>query len=1176
METAKLKKFAQYARTLLIDQVSAKLEVVLSPGSDASRVSPSAIGSLKETIANTSKEMTIEHVAYVWFNRFCALRYMDLNRCTPVGVVSPAAGQFQPEILAEAKMGHIDPELVKVTTKNKLGADLKSEVVALINGQTTSPDPQGEAYRILVAAVCNSWHRSMPFLFGKVDDYEALLMPDDLLSGSSILAYTREALTPEVCQNVEVIGWLYQFYISEKKDAVFADLKKNKKISPANIPAATQLFTPNWIVRYLVENSLGRLWMLNNPNSRLAQIMDYYIKPDTTESDYLKVASVEDIKICDPACGSGHMLVYAFDLLYAIYEEEGYETNQIPHKILSQNLFGIEIDERAAELASFALMMKAFEKNKRYFRNPGQPNICLLQSIKFEDGEIDHCMQFFGKNHFSPEVINTLNQFEESDNFGSLIRPEFQGAEALLAKFSLKDTNPEMYGPSYRKVLQALKQASYLSPKYHVVVANPPYMGSKGMNTRLGAWAKENYPESKSDLYSMFCERILSLSIPEGLIGLMTPFTWMFLSTFEKLRSHFLNQSCLTSLVRPEYHAFFESAFVPVCAFTLTNLTRSEFRGVYIDLQKFTGAENQGPKTLEAIKNPNCGWVYRASASDFRKIPGSPIAYEASGRVREIFDTFPPLSFSAPTKQGLATGCNDIFLRRWSEVSFNRIGLGIESRKRALSSSKRWFFCNKGGAFRKWYGNTEFLVNWENDGFSIKNFYDENGKQRSRPQNQDFYFKEGLTWSAISSSALSMRYSPPGNTFETKGAMCFPTNQLLLKSVLGFANSKAVNQFLKATSPTLDFHEGPVGKLPFLHIDAIVEVVNEAINISTKDWNRFEGSSDFLTSPLIQQGNFESPISKIFSELVKEFRTTTGCLQEIEYRNNHEVIKAYGLQAELTPEVPLSEITLTCNPHYRYGGNKSDEELEALLLADTIKEFMSYAVGCMFGRYSLDKPGLILATQGDTLEEYLKQIPNPTFAPDKDNVIPILDGDWFTDDVTERFRKFLRVTFGAAHYSENLEFIESAIGKDIRKYFTKDFYADHVKRYKKRPIYWLFASPKGTFSALIYMHRYRKDTASIVLNEYLREFGIKLKNHKAQLEKKGVSEEVSQSDKTRALKEIETLKKDLAELDQWERDVMYPLATRQIEIDLDDGVKVNYAKFGAALKKIPGLDDTDE
>lgn len=579
METSKLKKFAQFARRSLLEQVTAKLKLVLADESPARRERPQAIKKLEEAVTDQGKEQIIERVAYIWFNRFCALRFMDVNRYNRIGIVSPAEGQFQPEILADAKMGHIDEEMVSESTRQK--------IFALLDGKTPSQDPQGEAYRLLVVAACNYWHSAMPFLFERIDDYTELLMPDDLLSGNSILAYTREAMTPDACEDVEVIGWLYQFYISEKKDQVFEALKKNQKITPANIPAATQLFTPHWIVRYLVDNSLGRLWMLNRPNSRLIERLKYYIAPDEAETDFLTINGPEDIKVCDPACGSGHMLTYAFDLLYAIYEEEGYEPSEIPEKILTHNLYGIELDERAGELAAFALTMKARARQRRFFNKGIKPNICVLEKVSFTPDELEEYMNAVGRDLFTQGLRETLQQFEEADNFGSLILPKLTNVTDVLAELETKNLGSNLFlADTHSKVLKVLRMAEALSPRYAVVVANPPYMGGKGMNGRLGAWAKENYPKSKSDLFAMFIERNLDMAVTGGAVAMITMQSWMFLSSFEALRGRILNQHTILSMAHLGARAFdsIGGEVVSTTAFVLENTHKPNYRGAFLRL----------------------------------------------------------------------------------------------------------------------------------------------------------------------------------------------------------------------------------------------------------------------------------------------------------------------------------------------------------------------------------------------------------------------------------------------------------------------------------------------------------------------------------------------------------------------------------------------------------------
>ncbi|GAB6061194.1 BREX-1 system adenine-specific DNA-methyltransferase PglX [Desulfonatronum parangueonense] len=1201
METAKLKKFAQYARRSLIDQVSAKLKLVLTEGSPARRENESAVRHLEKEIARTSKDQVIERVAYTWFNRFCALRFMDLNRYTGIGVVSPANSQTQPEILAEAKMGHIDKSMIQEKTRQR--------IFALLGGNVPSRDPQGEAYRLLLVSACNSLSRAMPFLFQRIADYTELLLPDDLLSDNSILVHTREAMTLEHCQDVEVIGWLYQFYISEKKDEVFEGLKKNKKINPENIPAATQLFTPHWIVRYLVENSLGRLWMLNRPNSRLIERMDYYIKPEQTETDFLRINSPEEIRLCDPACGSGHMLVYAFDLLHAIYEEEGYEPKDIPAKILKHNLYGIEIDERAGELAAFALTMKARQYDKRFLSRAvisGKsilPNICVLENVQFHGDELKKYMDFVGRDLFNPKLITTLHQFEEADNFGSLIRPEATDLQGALGKLMTKDVSRDAFlHLTHEKVLRALRQADYLSPKYHVVVANPPYMGSGSMNRSLSIFVQECYSETKSDVMACFMDSGLWLIRINGYLGMINQQSWMFLDYFKLIRARIMKEYQIQSLLHLGPRTFPEitGEVVQSVAFIFKN-AKPKYPGIYFRLTKYSDTQK---KELAFLSDNNrfVTWQDR-----YEKIPDSPIGYWFSENLIRLFDKFPPLSNYADVRAGLQTGNNEKFIRQWSEVSALKHSEAlIDDKKYREKKYCKWYPYNKGGSFRKWFGNRELVVDWNNDGENIKKdklHRLEKGlilSSNSKPKNTQYYFRKGVTWSTTGGRFASFRLMHDNELFDIKGSSLFPKNNDLIEIILGYLNSCVARKLIGVLTPTLDYNPGYIAKIPIdiksENANQIVNIVSYLINIEKIDWNFYETSWSFITFPLLLNDYKQLSIDATYTNIRAQWEEMTLAMQRLEEENNRIFIEAYGLQDELTPEVPLKEITLTCNPHYRYGGNKTVEELEALLLFDTMKEFISYSVGCMFGRYSLDKPGLILANQGEGILDFRRKIldleedepslddqskikdlqSKISFMPDVDNVIPILDGDWFPDDVTERFRKFLRVTFGEEHYEENLEFIEKAIGKDIRKYFLKDFYADHVRRYKKRPIYWLFTSPKGSFNALIYMHRYRPDTVSVVLNDYLREFRTKLQSHLEHLKRVEASVDASKAEKTKAIKEIEALKKTLDELDAYERDTLYPLATQQIQIDLDDGVKVNYLKFGAALKKIPGLDAKED
>tara|TARA_R110002110_G_scaffold85816_4_gene223689 strand:- start:18406 stop:22422 length:4017 start_codon:yes stop_codon:yes gene_type:complete len=1333
MDTSKLRKFGQFARRTLMEQVGAKLESVRAEGAAAQREHPEAMQKLEAAIARYGEGQVIERVAYIWFNRFSALRYMDANELNPVRVVSPLPGQFQPEILTEAKAGNINEDLVP--------EKISTQVRALLDGRAPSPDSQAEAYRLLLVAVCNYWHRVMPFLFERIDDYTELLLPGDLQSNASILAYLSEAMTPDVCEDVEIIGWLYQFYISEKKDQVFAGLKKNQKITAENIPAATQLFTPHWIVRYLVENSLGRLWLLNRPDSKLAERMDYYIAPEEPETDFLRIGKPKEIRICDPACGSGHMLTYAFDLLYAIYEEEGYEATEIPGMILRHNLTGVEIDDRAGALAAFALAMKAAAKlgRRRFMRMEEKPSIVVLQELPFKLGEFNDLLAELGhdlnvdrvasdlkteplaisgiwsqvsryltaaessnfenifesevqgfkkhlandigmfeevsQNPFLPNQLRelradlvtianadkepgkreslekafekraqspclaarvaaigadfrrhkndttyrmdldalveraeeaarspnalaelrlvetglaetvafhaplwaTLKQFEQAKNFGSLIVPELSDPAETLRIVGERDFGDELLlKEAQERVVTLLRMAEALSPKYHVVVANPPYMGGKGMNPDLGAWTKKHYKPAKNDLMTCFMIRCEALLIPSGYWSMINLPSWMFLVTFEAFRGDLLTSNTVTSLVHLG-RGLFGSDFGTV-AFSMQKAVPSQdSKGIYRRLFE-QHVQVRSPETIQKLFLDHSFGRFDFKQSDFGKIPTSPIVYWLPKSIVEMF-TGASIKDHLDAKQGLGTGDNERFMRQWFEVPTSEIGFGFSDKIEAKKSGLKWFPINKGGAFRKWYGNQDFIINWQYDGREVKEYVDQ--RYPYLKGNIDFvikdrgrFFHECLSWSDVTSGSSSFRYYPSGFLYNLAGHSAFVDNGQERSLGLSFANTNVCASIIPALNPTLHFNIGNFDQLPWperVSASAVEKAVSQLVSFARSDWNAYETSWDFTTLQLLSPDPSGETLEATYARLRVHWQGMTGEMQRLEEENNRIFIDAYDLQDELIPEVPQKEITLTCNPAYRYGVKGSESERESRLRADTMAEFLSYAVGCMFGRYSLDGPGLILANQGETLEDYLAKVPEPTFMPDEDNVIPVLGGDWFSDDITERFRLFLRVTFGDAHFQENLKFTEEALGKDIRKYFTRDFYGDHVRRYKKRPIYWMFSSPKGTFNALIYMHRYRGDTVSVILNDYLREFISKLEAERGRLEKLSDDSSASQGQRTKALKDVAVVVKQIDELNEWERDVVFPLAQAKIEIDLDDGVKANYPKFGAALKKVAGL-----
>ncbi|TBF02924.1 BREX-1 system adenine-specific DNA-methyltransferase PglX [Rhizobium ruizarguesonis] len=1171
MDTNALKKFAQAARNLLIDQVTARLDMVTAEGAAARREHPAAIRTLDAACAK-NRQQVIEQAAYTWFNRFTALRFMDATGLTNPRVVSPAAGATRPEILAEAASGNL-PEKAR------------PEISDYLSGTRPAHDGQAEAYRLLVMHACYHWHGPMPFLFERTADYTELLMPDDLLSPDSILARLRAVMTEDACQDVEIIGWLYQFYISEKKDQVFAGLKKNVKITAENIPAATQLFTPHWIVRYLVENSLGRLWLLNRPQSKLATKMDYYVAPEEPETDFLRIARPEEIRVCDPACGSGHMLTYAFDLLHEIYAEEGYDAAEIPGLILSHNLTGVEIDDRAGALAAFALSMKAAAKlgRRRFLRMEARPDIVVLQNVTFTPAEMQDVATVVGRGLFTNELRETLLQFEQAKNFGSLILPKLRDPVELLRVVEVQDFDSDLLRKDLQdRVAAVLHMAEALSPRYHVAVANPPYMGGKGMNSKLQDFAKSHFPQASSDLMTCFMDRCDKLVLKFGKWGMINIPSWMFQGSFAAFRANLLSHSSISSLLhlgRGVFGADFGST-----AFVITRTTPDKrTKGIYRRL--FERHVNvRTPEEIEGLFLDHASGRFEFLQGDFSLLPDMPIAYWLSFDLRDVFKSELRITDYGRPRQGLASTNNGLFYRYWHEPSADKTLLSARSKEDAVSSKAKWFPLNKGGNFRRWYGNNDYLINFENDGKAICDYIDNTPGVKvgsnGRVINRDFYYKSGITYSDLTSGGFGARKFGNGFIFDTTGPCVFPETERNIDELLAYFNSRMFQKILDAVCPGLHYSNGVLAKLPAALPDlekaSLLHDTEKLIAISKSDWDANEISWDFTTLPLLASDHRAEALEISYAFLRTKWQSMTDETQRLEEDNNRIFINAHRLQDELTPEVPIQEITLTCNPAYRYGMKTSKADREARLREDTMAEFLHYAVGCMFGRYSLDAPGLILANQGEGIEEYERKVPEPSFAPDRDNVIPVLDGDWFADDIVSRFREFLRVTFGDAKFRENLAFIEASLGKDLRKWFNKDFYDYHVRRYKKRPIYWMFSSPKGSFNALIYIHRYRPDTVSVVLNQYLREFITKLEIERSRLEKLADDPTATQSQRSKALKDVGSIAKQIEELTAWERDVVYPLAQKRVPIDLDDGVKGNYPLFGEALKPMKGMEAADE
>ncbi len=845
METAPLKSFATWARAELITQVSARITAVLAPASPERTENPQAVRALEADIKKAGgdargKDAVADKVAYTWFNRIVALRFMDANAYTNTGAVSPAAGRAvgQPEILADAKRGIFDPDVIRAQTA--------AIATGLLDGTRPSADPQGETYTLLLAECCRYWNKSMPFMFEREGDYTELLIPANLLADDSILVRAVATMRPEVCQDVEVIGWLYQFYISERKDEVFAGFKKNKKAGAAEIPAATQLFTPHWIVRYLVENSVGRLWMLNHPESHLIDQMDYYIAPVEEETDFLKLNGPEELTVIDPACGSGHMLTYAFDLLYALYEEEGYSPSEIPSLILTHNLYGTEIDPRAKALAAFALTMKARGKQRTFFDKHVEPSICVIEPISFSPDELDFLAT--GDGDRSAEEI-FWKQFEHADTFGSLIQPVPALATRLAEHLAtLDDAGNMLRAKTIESAQRVINEATYLVRRYAVAVANPPYMGSKQMNSLLSQFMKKEYPTGKSDLMTAFMVRAQTLSAHRGVWAMINLPSWMSLKSFEDLRHAMLRDQRIVSLVHLG-RGIFGSDFGTV-AFVVGNTPPGTVRGIYRRLFE-QHVDVRSVAAVEALFRDSNYNRFEVSQADFAAIPGSPIVYWLSEKMLGAFKRTSSAMPVLPFREGMSTSDNDKFVRLWHEVSMHRVSLESSSRADATRASATWFPFDQGGAFRKWWGNQETAVNWAHDGEDIRGEL-----PKPRVNNPDYFFRPHLTVSKITSGPPSFRIFPRGFALASVSKCAFFESEYSMYETCGLLNSDVVRELLAAISPTLSFLAGDLENLPLqatpsTEQHATVERVQRLVETSRCDWDCFETSWMFGANPLV-------------------------------------------------------------------------------------------------------------------------------------------------------------------------------------------------------------------------------------------------------------------------------------------------------------------------------------
>jgi len=911
MDTSALKTFAPAVRRQLLEAVERKLDYVLTADTADHRAAAAQVERLRSE-AQRSRTKLIERVAYTWFNRLAALRFLDARGWHPfrVRVLTPATPtETQPEILRTVRSGALPDELKPYVDIARLND--------LLGGRLPSADPQGEVYRHLVLAACRYYHALLPFLFERLDDETELLLPDDLLTEHSVAHGFRNDISDEDCVEVEILGWLYQFYISEKKDQVMA---RKTAVPGEDIPAVTQLFTPHWIVRYLVENSLGRLWLRSRPDSTLRASMPYYVEdPDgQAHADSLTVDRPEDIRLLDPACGSGHMLTYTFDLLYQIYEEEGHAPGDIPGKILTHNLYGLEICPRAAQLAQFTLLAKAREKSRSAFRDAVRPQVMCIEDVTFEADELKAWLTASGLSRFfTAKDLRQVYQFRENTStFGSLIQPILSDEEIARLKAEIaKAPEPTdlLLAETQRKVLLALGQAEMLTQSYHVVATNPPYLGSRQMAKDLNAFSRSLYPRSKADLFAMFIERGFAFVVPAGYGALVTMHSWMFLSSFEEFRAEVLGRGAIRTMAHLGARAFdsIGGEVVQTTAFVAANLSAPRSKGTYFRLTegKSEGAKEAG--CIEAIRNPQSSWVFRAASEDFRKLPGAPLTYWVSDWVRDVFQTSRTLGSRIDARQGLATGDNDRFYRYLWEVSASRVGISCASAREGRAFGKKWFPINKGGPFRKWYGNFEYVISFDDESRKILKTLGNHLPSEER------YFRPSVSWSDVTSSTNAFRYFPEGFLFDACGHSAFPTNDCDRDILICYCNGKFVNYVARILNPTIHFHVGYFNLLPFpsrlyegSYPARFTDLFAGALSLASKDWDNFETSWDFQDLPLLRPELKGRTLEASWRSWERYLQSNIARMQALETENNRLWIEAYGLEDELTSEVPEEEITL--------------------------------------------------------------------------------------------------------------------------------------------------------------------------------------------------------------------------------------------------------------------------
>lgn len=1185
MDKAKLKSFAIESRRNLIKNISERLSIlgfkekkiddVIDLGREVTvngiKIERSQYNKLKESFIELGYEEFVERVAYTWFNRFVALRFMELNGYIDEAMTTSTTSKIEPDVIDN--YGHS-------SFFGNLRDEEKNEIHNLRDAEKIE-----ELYSKIIELKCNELNKVMPFMFEEKNNFTELLFPTGLLREKSFLVDLRVAITNDDKEEVEgekilpveIIGWLYQFYNSEKKDSVFADLKKNIKIKKENIPAATQLFTPKWIVKYMVENSLGKLALETlNIDENIKSNWKYYIESEIEKTEKLKI---EEIKILDPAMGSGHMLVYAFDLLYQIYESLGYSAKDSVQSILNNNLFGLEIDDRAGQLATFALVMKGREKFRRLFSTMERKEIILKSLSIQESNSLSENTRDMIKDNKLTELAYLIEIYHDGKEYGSILKLRNIDFEKLEKEKEILKSKNSLFYSMYVKLLDELTlQARVMTAKYEVVVTNPPYMGNKGMSVKVDKFVKDEYPNSKSDLCTVFIEKCGDFTAKNRYTSMITMHSWMFLSSFENLRKELIEKKEIDTLVHLGTRAFEEigGEVVQTVTWNMKNKS-STAKGKYARLVNYNNADW---KEKEFFKEKN---RYSSNQKDFEKIPGSPIAYWVSDKVKEIFEKGIALEKFAEVRKGMDTGNNEIFMRGWTEINLINLGIGLNNGEETKLYDKKWVPYNKGGEYRKWYGNHEYVLEWKNDGEKLKKF------EKSNLRSKHLYFKESLSWTLLSSSNFGLRYYPKGFIFDSNGSsIVFNDKQKNdMKYIEALLLTKISFEILQILSSTMAFNIGDLAKFPVIESknneikSKIEKNTNRNIDISKQEWNSRETSWDFESSPLLNHSSISSAFNSYSTYWTEQFFQMHRNEEEL----NRLFIEIYGLEDEMDEKVELKDITLL----KKETSITEDGKLE-FSKSEITKQFISYCIGVIMGRYSLDKPGLIMANSEDKLVvtgdggyqvlggdgEVRHSISSSKYIPDDDAIIPIIaDTFAFEDSIAKRFEEVVIAIYGVETLEENLDFIADALDRKkdetaretISKYFMNDFMKDHLQRYQKRPIYWLFTSGKTKgFNALVYMHRYNPMSVAKLRQDYLLKYQERLESRIKSAHQE-LETETNAKDKNNIEKKVKELQAQFDEIKKYDEEVKH-MAEDKLAIDLDDGVKVNYAKFGGLLYKI--------